>query len=276
MPKLPKRTGFTLIELLVVIAIIAILAAILFPVFAKAREKARQTSCANDEKQIGLAFMQYVQDNDEEFPAVFVNDDAGYTYWPKRVYPYIKSAAVFTCASDSGPNNIQASLSAAPNDGSGPNNDYDILSYGYNIALNKLDAGLIAAGKFPLVGRTLAEINYPSELCASMEDFITVVPDQGYGAYFGGMTGPSTPDPSFKTGAANLWYSASSDTPVKGDTPGYNLGFVTPIARHSGGANVAYADGHVKWLTFAAIYNAPGGNDLAHAANFRLWHTDAK
>ncbi len=66
-----KRTAFTLIELLVVIAIIAILAAILFPVFQKVREKARQTSCASNEKQLGLAFLQYNQDYDETFPGSF-------------------------------------------------------------------------------------------------------------------------------------------------------------------------------------------------------------
>ena len=66
-----NRNAFTLIELLVVIAIIAILAAILFPVFAKAREKARQTSCASNLKQIGLAVMQYAQDNDENLAAAW-------------------------------------------------------------------------------------------------------------------------------------------------------------------------------------------------------------
>ena len=65
----PIRSGFTLIELLVVIAIIAILAAILFPVFAKAREKARQISCLSNEKQLGLGFLQYAQDNDELLPS---------------------------------------------------------------------------------------------------------------------------------------------------------------------------------------------------------------
>jgi len=71
------RDAFTLIELLVVIAIIAILAAILFPVFAQVREKARQTSCSSNLKQIGLAVAQYVQDNDESFPIAETNLDFG-------------------------------------------------------------------------------------------------------------------------------------------------------------------------------------------------------
>src|SRR3984893_11508515 len=75
-----KSNGFTLIELLVVIAIIAILAAILFPVFAKVREKARQSSCASNEKQLGLAFAQYTQDYDEKLPVLVT---AGNFYqWP--------------------------------------------------------------------------------------------------------------------------------------------------------------------------------------------------
>jgi len=91
------RKGFTLIELLVVIAIIAILAAVLFPVFAKAREKARQTSCINNCKQLGLAFMQYVQDNDEKFPST-INWGSDWAY---NIYPYVKSAGVYKCPDDS-------------------------------------------------------------------------------------------------------------------------------------------------------------------------------
>jgi prepilin-type N-terminal cleavage/methylation domain-containing protein/prepilin-type processing-associated H-X9-DG protein len=96
-----RQQGFTLIELLVVIAIIAILAAILFPVFAKAREKARQASCASNLKQIGLAMMQYIQDNDENYPF------GGTTMIEGRqvnmfygLYPYTKSVGVFACPSN--------------------------------------------------------------------------------------------------------------------------------------------------------------------------------
>lgn len=86
------RRGFTLIELLVVIAIIAILAAILFPVFARAREKARQTSCLSNIKQIGLALMMYSEDYDERYPCT------GGAWW-SPLMPYVKNAQVFRCPS---------------------------------------------------------------------------------------------------------------------------------------------------------------------------------
>src|SRR5262249_24054383 len=91
----PIHRGFTLIELLVVIAIIAILAAILFPVFAQAREKARSISCLSNAKQIGLAAQMYVQDNDEEFPLAFTTDDKGNRVdWRVVFLPYIKTGSV--------------------------------------------------------------------------------------------------------------------------------------------------------------------------------------
>jgi len=107
------KSGFTLIELLVVIAIIAILAAILFPVFAQAREKARQTSCISNEKQCTLAILQYVQDYDENYPLVgcpqWGNDPTGYLYpfgyrtysWQNLVQPYVKNWGVFICPDSS-------------------------------------------------------------------------------------------------------------------------------------------------------------------------------
>ena len=102
-----KRNGFTLIELLVVIAIIAILAAILFPVFAKAREKARQTSCLSNTKQIGLAIMQYMSDYDQRLPYnrnaisnIGGTDEA--ILWQRAIEPYCKNWQMFECPSRPG------------------------------------------------------------------------------------------------------------------------------------------------------------------------------
>jgi prepilin-type N-terminal cleavage/methylation domain-containing protein len=96
-----KRRGFTLIELLVVIAIIAILAAILFPVFARAREAARKSACLSNCKQIGTAIMMYAQDFDEILPMVASGacPSAQATGWADMVYPYVKNERVFDCPS---------------------------------------------------------------------------------------------------------------------------------------------------------------------------------
>jgi prepilin-type N-terminal cleavage/methylation domain-containing protein/prepilin-type processing-associated H-X9-DG protein len=95
------RKGFTLIELLVVIAIIAILAAILFPVFAKSREKARQSSCQSNLKQIGLAAMQYAQDFDEKLVPVYQNGGAYRYWWADLIQPYMRSYQLLVCPSNS-------------------------------------------------------------------------------------------------------------------------------------------------------------------------------
>ncbi|NUQ01493.1 MAG: DUF1559 domain-containing protein [Armatimonadetes bacterium] len=98
-----RRKGFTLIELLVVIAIIAILAAILFPVFAKAREKARQSTCQNNLKQIGVAIAQYTQDYDERLSPNYIYESPGSTnlcWWEDLTQPYIKNYQVVICPSD--------------------------------------------------------------------------------------------------------------------------------------------------------------------------------
>ena len=120
-----KRTGFTLIELLVVIAIIAILAAILFPVFARARENARRTSCLSNLKQLGLGTLQYTQDYDERLPAYRLG--GGAISWPDMIYPYVKSEQLFTCPSATG----DSHLYRHPR----PNGSFQWGSYGCNAML---------------------------------------------------------------------------------------------------------------------------------------------
>jgi prepilin-type N-terminal cleavage/methylation domain-containing protein/prepilin-type processing-associated H-X9-DG protein len=100
---LTRRRGFTLIELLVVIAIIAILAAILFPVFARAREKARQSSCSSNLKQIGLAIMMYAQDYDECYPNPY-HTVTNSPLWQDIIQPYMKNTQLLICPSKGGTN----------------------------------------------------------------------------------------------------------------------------------------------------------------------------
>jgi prepilin-type N-terminal cleavage/methylation domain-containing protein/prepilin-type processing-associated H-X9-DG protein len=152
-----SKRGFTLIELLVVIAIIAILAAILFPVFAKAREKARQTSCLSNLKQLGLASLSYVQDYDEHFftsnnalPAVglyTLTDGSTVStsvnmLWMYQIVPYIKNGQIFVCPSAATKFPISTYSQAA--------------NYGFN------DENVTGEVLSPLTGTTLASINSPS------------------------------------------------------------------------------------------------------------------
>jgi len=115
-PRHARVKGFTLIELLVVIAIIAILAAILFPVFARARENARRSSCSSNIRQITLGIKQYIQDYDEKFPQYQVNAPALPYGWADAIQPYVKNEQVFQCPSDS--------TSASGNPASGDYTDY--------------------------------------------------------------------------------------------------------------------------------------------------------
>src|SRR5579871_1790353 len=94
-----RRSGFTLIELLVVIAILSILAAILFPVFAQAREKARQAACASNMRQMGLGVQMYTQDYDERLPLAATATATGFLNWHHFVDPYVKNKQIWVCPS---------------------------------------------------------------------------------------------------------------------------------------------------------------------------------
>ncbi len=205
-----NRTGFTLIELLVVIAIIAILAAILFPVFAKAREKARQTSCLSNLKQIGLALLQYTQDYDEFSPnrcydsTGFIGDQYLGTPAP-LLEPYIKTRAIFVCPTKGrgapDPLNATDPLTGA----TGQHQQ----SYGYNFI-----------GVFSELGRTykISSIRYPSQTIA--------VCDAGAAPWLDSFwVGDSYPNYRF----------GNSD-------PRYQ----TQVGKHSMFINNVYADGHAK------------------------------
>jgi len=231
-----NNKGFTLIELLVVIAIIAILAAILFPVFAKVREKARQTSCLSNEKQLGLGFLQYSQDNDERFYTGLDSRGQGYgegTGWAGSIYPYVKSAQVFVCPDDS----------TQPYFGGAVPVSY--VFNGQQICRPASNGGINAA---------TTAYTAPS---------LTVLLCEGFGEQ-GAITVSGENYPS------NTWCSASTDgievyncgtghpTLQLGDMGGGNTGrnwniYSNPSGSHTGGSNYLLADGHAKWLKLGAI-----------------------
>ncbi|HVK04474.1 MAG TPA: DUF1559 domain-containing protein [Armatimonadaceae bacterium] len=155
--------GFTLIELLVVIAIIAILSAILFPVFAKAREKARQTACLSNTKQIGLALNMYVTDYDETLPPRYQRNFSmpapQQSTWRVLLYPYVKNAGVFTC-----PSNPRTDVTnSSPLYFVQPSGPFLGVSYGCNWnVIGQPDPGSWGF-------RALPEIEFPASLIAFSE-----------------------------------------------------------------------------------------------------------
>jgi len=162
-----KQSGFTLIELLVVIAIIAILAAILFPVFAQARESARQTSCLSNMKQMGLAMTMYAQDYDERFPPERISGfsagcpecctTTGQIFgWRMATLPYIKNYGLWQC-----PSNPNRDLTTEEAD------KHLMVSYGSNGVLNSF-YGVDAATGIN-TGIPLASLQYPAEFVMVLE-----------------------------------------------------------------------------------------------------------
>lgn len=229
-------SGFTLIELLVVIAIIAILAAILFPVFGRARENARRSSCQSNLKQIGLGIVQYTQDYDEGYPQMYAGGWAGTYRWMDSVQPYIKSTQVFDCPSDADAShrfNYVTTSSTTRNPGSGAPAGFGSYAannaYWWNAA-NNVDTywsgPMTTAGGKPA---SSVEVPAPSS---------TIMVADGNGGFqfawagnWEAPTGIDTAAPALSIhnrGVANNTYEG------------------TVAARHLESANALYCDGHVK------------------------------
>lgn len=239
-----KKQAFTLIELLVVIAIIAILAAILFPVFAQAREKARQISCLSNAKQVGTAVMMYIQDYDETMPLAATYAAGGGSYWdawPNLIQPYQKNWDMMFC-----PNN-PSKLPAAYAGGAQDYRNWRWFStYGFNASyLNHADgtcSTIQVAGNAFGPPTSLAAIASPAAtvMLAESGDEQATWKSGAHIAY--GPGGWAAPDVctygDWGVNGGNNWYSATNGVNNFG-----NVKF-----RHSVGANITFADGHCKLL----------------------------
>ncbi|MFO8082064.1 MAG: DUF1559 domain-containing protein [Armatimonadota bacterium] len=219
------KRGFTLIELLVVIAIIAILAAILFPVFARAREKARQASCQSNMKQIGLAAMMYAQDYDEMMPALYHyyegDSDTRYMGYYDGFQPYTQNEQIYICPSGRHTYDYwRARGGLLPND-EGFWGDVMTFSYGvvFRHSSNSHFGTVMWEGGWGSGGHSLADVVRPAEkiLIAEMRSIGAATPAQM------GFTDAGEPIGMNDDGVA---------------------GYMT--YRHNGMMNAAYADGHVK------------------------------
>jgi prepilin-type N-terminal cleavage/methylation domain-containing protein len=265
-----SQSGFTLIELLVVIAIIAILAAILFPVFAQAREKARQASCLSNEKQIGLALLMYVQDYDEQFPVgiklgfVNPNNFNGYLEgvgWAGQIYPYTKSAQIVKCPDDSTANvNATATVAAL----------YPVsYFYNRNMALNPADASLNAAASTVAIAEikgVQADVIAADEIGTS-----TQLPPQFSAAgdgllYLASVINASGPNNGAGTAVYETGTTGGYNCPPNGGIQEPACGLFDSANSYGGrhtGAIYFLADGHAKFFKPGAV--SPGGNAQATA-----------
>jgi prepilin-type N-terminal cleavage/methylation domain-containing protein/prepilin-type processing-associated H-X9-DG protein len=230
-----RVAAFTLIELLVVIAIITILAAILFPVFARARENARRAGCQSNLKQIALGIFQYTQDYDEKLPVLMVNDSPSPTApfgWADALQPYLKSTQIFQCPSEkhATPVGTAAPFIGLPNPEARGYTDY----FMNNEAFQNDGRGL---------GRSIAQFSYPAQT--------VLLGDTGYGA--GGVETSARYSINGRTESNGGSHCATTET----------AGTLAVIyyyddSRHLEGTNFAFIDGHVKWQKDGAMYSTTG------------------
>jgi prepilin-type N-terminal cleavage/methylation domain-containing protein/prepilin-type processing-associated H-X9-DG protein len=253
-----EKSGFTLIELLVVIAIIAILAAILFPVFAQAREKARQITCASNLKQIGLGILQYEQDFDEEYPMLDYNDGSGNEVrWYQSVSPYVKNGQTFSWDSYyNGSGGIWTCPDLPVN---------QPANYGANWELF-LDGAPYAATGYPTPGVKISTVDSPSMIVMVSEkglakgntSWLQFQPWEGMWTNGGGTAANNysyqphldivAPNDTDETGAQDASGNAGFDAAWNGPE-------MMPRYRHSGNtqSNFLFCDGHVKSMGRGSI-----------------------
>jgi len=243
--------GFTLIELLVVIAIIAILAAILFPVFAQAREKARQTTCLNNQKQIGLALMQYLQDYDEAYPMAVIGGGTANVYdWSAAVSPYIKNGSTQTVTVTVGSTTYPAlgtfgGVWACPSNANPTMNDQfvvraDVFPESGWGSTNPTSNVYLSS---PIVN--MAAIDAPADKIAMWE--------VGAAGGKSGKTDFNTDEyvwtssvNSPANGYTDLASAVDCDQPSGTAYGGWMTCYELPRYRHSGMSNFLFLDGHVK------------------------------
>jgi prepilin-type N-terminal cleavage/methylation domain-containing protein/prepilin-type processing-associated H-X9-DG protein len=221
------KAGFTPLELLVVIAIIAILAAILFPVFARARENARRASCSSNLKQIGLGLMQYTQDYDEALPMVWWKEGETKYEWMDAVQPYIKSYQLFRCPSDSGNTNPQL------------NNEQS--SYGANMGGWNEGSG---SPKGPSISQPNSTTRLPAIASASTTVFALDASKYEHSTTWNDTRPANNGDANFLSINTNV----SPRTTTGGD-----------VERHLETLNVLWCDGHVKSMKLDNLLRPTSG-----------------
>ena len=252
------KRGFTLIELLVVIGVIAVLAAILFPVFAKAREKARATSCASNMKQLGLGILQYSQDNDESMPNTNTIWGGG---WAGEIYPYVKSGGAYGC----------------PDDPTQPSPGYSKLSYGFNVnLLPPYDPANGGTGNYftSASSTSLAAQKAPASTVMLFE--VVNCTDTGFGTPGVDVTNAAEISSSIGLGSIDGGCGSGIDSNycharyATGLISGYNIpNWQGTLGIHTDGANYAATDGHVKWLRPS---NVSGGLTAARATDNEVFN----